>query len=420
MTPAASMVPNRVLVGLALMMIGLPACRIRPEDALLPVAAAPGTAKLDLLVATTRQPHRDPAVGFGATRSGQTLYAAYTMGVPPSHRPGKIEWPNSRPPDASREICVLAREALDTSAFYRRIGQSTGGARGRSVLVLVHGYNTGFALSLLRSTQILHDSGLDVAPVLFSWASRGKLSGYGYDRESASMARDALEDLLRRLDANGDVGSVSILSHSMGTWLTMETLRQMGIARRGGLGKIRDIVLAAPDIDPEEFRVQWRRAREAMPQNRVPRVTIYASRDDVALRASAKVWGNEERLGLLDPNAGDSGSWMAREGVTVIDITRLKAGDPISHSKYANAPGVPREIGRLIASGSLDPTGRLGVGERIARGATRLSGATATTLAGVATAPFAATDDAGRDRLADRLGDLFGQPRPTTRASVEE
>lgn len=399
-------------LGLALLaVLSVSSCRLRPDDALVAVAKAPGSSELELLVATTRQPDPDPAVGFGVERSGRTRYAVYKMGVPPGHRPGKIEWPNSRPPDAATEICVLASEPLDRSGFARRLARATGGARGRSVLVLVHGYNTGFALSLLRSTQILHDSELDVAPVLFSWASRGKLSGYGYDRESASMARDAFEDLLRQLDENPEVGSVSILAHSMGTWLTMETLRQMGIARRGGLGKIRDIVLAAPDIDPEEFRGQWQRAREILPECRTQRITIYASRDDVALRTSAKVWGNEERLGLLDPNARAFPAWMGGQGVTVIDITRMKAGDPISHSKYANAPGLPGEIGRLIASGRLDATGSPGVGERIARGATRLSGATASTLAGVATAPFAATDDAGRDRMADRIGEIF-QPEP--------
>lgn len=391
-------------------------CRIRPEDALLPVPAAAGTKRLDLLVATTRKPHPDRATIFGSERADRLHFARFAMGVPGTHAPGKIEWPRSRPPDAASQICVLDSETLDRKAFSAELKDATSqGQCRRPVLVIVHGYNTGFALSLLRSTQILVDSELEVAPVLFSWASRGKLSGYGYDRESASLARDGLDDLLRHLDGDPQVGSVSILAHSMGTWLTMETLRQMGIARRGGMEKIRDIVLAAPDIDPEEFRAQWQRAQEGMKQRSLPRITIYASRDDMALKASASFWGNEKRLGLLDPNASGFPAWMVQNGVTVIDITRLRAGDPISHSKYANAPGLAREIGRLIASGQLDPLGTPGVGERLARGATDLSRATATTIAGVATAPLAATDDAGRARLAERIADFFQRDkRPGT------
>lgn len=401
---------SRLPVFFLLVVLAIPtvSCRMWPEDVLRPVPAHPGAKRVDLLLATTRQPDADATIGFGSRRSDRLHYAGFALSVPPDHRPGKLAWPRSIPPDAATEICVLDWKKLDRAAFAAEVGKAIGPER-RQVLLMVHGYNISFANSLLRSTQILHDSGLDVAPVVFSWASRGRLSGYGYDRESASMARDGFEELLRQLHEDPRVGSVSILAHSMGCWLTMETLRQMGIARRGGMGKIRDIVLAAPDIDPDEFLAQWQHARNAMPPNRVPRVTIYASGDDIALKTSAKVWGNETRLGLLDPNAPDFTRWMGENGVTVIDITRLRARDPVSHTKYANAPGVPREIGRLIASGQLDPTRAPGVGERLARGATGLTGAAATTIAGVATAPLAATDAAGRKRLSDRIGEFFGK-----------
>ncbi|MFM7181645.1 MAG: alpha/beta hydrolase [Verrucomicrobiales bacterium] len=410
--------PVALLLAISLASASL-SCRMWPDDVLRPATAHAGASRVDLLLATTREPDEDPLVGFSSRRSSDLHYARFAMSVPPVHKPGKIKWPRSIPPDAEIQLCVIDWQKIDCVAFSKELKNAVG-PRGRQVFLIVHGYNTGFALALLRSTQLLHDSQLDVAPVLFSWASRGRLSSYGYDRESASMARDGLEDLLRQFDADPQVGSVSILAHSMGTWLTMETLRQMGIARRGGMGKIRDIVLAAPDIDPAEFRVQWQRAREAMPESKVPRITIFSSGDDIALKTSTKLWGNKERLGLLDPNAPDFPSWMEKNEVTVIDITRLRSGDPISHSKYANAPGIPREIGKLIASGQLDPTGRAGVGERIASGAAGLSGDAARTIVGVATAPLAVTDDAGRKRLSDRIGDLFGRRKQTGKPGQNE
>jgi esterase/lipase superfamily enzyme len=266
--------------------------------------------------------------------------------VPPEHKPGKLAWPRTIPPDAATQICVLDWKKLDRAGFAAELGKAIGPER-RPVLLMVHGYNISFANSLLRSTQILHDSELDVAPVCV-------LLGLARANSPATVmigkARPWPGTDSRNCSANcmssPHVGSVSILAHSMGCWLTMETLRQMGIARRGGTGKIRDIVLAAPDINPEEFRIQWQRAREDMPPGKAPRITIYASGDDIALKTSAKVWGNDKRLGLLSPNAPDFPAWMEKNHVTVIDITRLRAGDPVSHTKYANSPGVPREIGK--------------------------------------------------------------------------
>ena len=387
-------------------------CRIWPGDILRPVPAKAGGSRVDVLMATMRQPHSNPSIGFSTRRSDHINYARFSLSVPPDHKPGRVAWPRSLPPDPSTQLCVLDWSLLDAATFSSDLGKSIG-PRRRQVLLMVHGYNVSFARDLLRSTQILHDSGLDVAPVLFSWASRGQLASYGYDRESASLARDGFEQLLRQLDADDRVASVSILAHSMGCWLTMETLRQMGVARRGGLAKLRDIVLAAPDISPEEFRNQWQRARDATAAGKTPRITIFSSADDIALKTSATVWGNDKRLGLLSPNDPDFPSWMDENNVNVIDITQLRAGDPVSHTKYASAPGVPREIGKLIARGQLAPTERAGVGEQIALGATRFSGAAATTITGVATAPLAITTTAGRNRLGDRLDRLFGKREKT-------
>ena len=91
-------------------------------------------------------------------------------------------------------------------------------------------------------------------PVLFTWASRGKLGAYVYDTNSATAARDDLEHTLRLLLAS-DADQVNILAHSMGNWVTVEALRQIKIS--GDLrhvDKIGFVVLAAPDIDLDVFK----------------------------------------------------------------------------------------------------------------------------------------------------------------------
>jgi len=70
---------------------------------------------------------------------------------------------------------------------------------GRShVLVFEHGYNTRFDGAAFRLDWIVHDSGAKVTPVMFSWASWGRVSAYPYDRVSAEIARNGLESLLTR------------------------------------------------------------------------------------------------------------------------------------------------------------------------------------------------------------------------------
>ncbi len=91
------------------------------------------------------------------------------------------------------------------------------------MFIFIHGYNTLFAEGLYRFTQVVQDLKADV-PVLFSFASRGKLADYVYDTNSATAARDGLEHVIRlALASNAD--HVSIVAHSLGNWVTVEALR---------------------------------------------------------------------------------------------------------------------------------------------------------------------------------------------------
>ena len=64
----------------------------------------------------------------------------------------------------------------------------------------------------------------------------------GYDRESASLSRDAFEQLLNMLVDDPAVESIDILAHSMGNFLALETLRQMALRHRHVPPKISDVM----------------------------------------------------------------------------------------------------------------------------------------------------------------------------------
>jgi esterase/lipase superfamily enzyme len=211
----------------------------------------------------------------------------------------------------------------------------------RKVFVFIHGYNTLFAEGLYRFAQVVQDSKATGVPVLFTWASRGKLAAYVYDNNSATAARDDLEHTLRLLLAS-NADQVNILAHSMGNWVTVEALRQIKMS--GNLqyaSKFGDVFLAAPDIDVDVFKSQMRRFGK-------PRKPFYIvlSKDDKALGFSKFIAGGENRVGD-DSNIQE----LAALGATVIDLTDVKGDDPSNHDKFVQLAVVAPELRAVLGQG---------------------------------------------------------------------
>jgi esterase/lipase superfamily enzyme len=284
----------------------------------------------------------------------------------------------------------------------------------RHVLLFVHGYNTRFEEAVYRLAQIAHDSDAPVVPVLFTWPSRGKLLDYVYDRESATYSRDALESVLQEMAKDPNVESISILAHSMGNFVAVEALRQMAIRNRGLPPKIKDIMLAAPDIDVDVFR---REIAEIEASDKSPPVTLFVSQDDRALAFSRRLAGDEPRLGAIDPNVEPYRSILEEAHVQVVDLTKVKSDDSVNHGKFAQSE-VVKAIGARLAAGQTLNDGRQTMGESfggIAEGAAATVGKAATL---VVSAPVAMVDPATRETLGDQAASLGGAAADMMRAPV--
>jgi esterase/lipase superfamily enzyme len=382
--------PGLSLIGAGLLALGLAlgGCAA-PTGVLAPAPdAPPETTRLDILVATTRERSMDPGVAFSGER-GDDSFADFTVSLPPDARReiGQVQWPRSLPPDPAREFATLRVDALGSwkqaEAWLRaHVGKN------RRVLVFVHGFNTRFETALFNFAQIFHDSGAEAAPVLFSWPSRGDVFGYVYDRESAAFSRDALETLLGRLAASPHVGEVTVLAHSMGAWLAMESLRQMAIRDRRISAKIDTVILASPDIDVDVFRAQL----AGFGPDR-PHIAVFLSREDRALRLSRGLGGDVARLGLADPAEKP---WIAEKGVEIFDLSGA-GGDPLRHSKFAQNPDVVRFLGAELINGDRNPP--TGLGERVGEMAQGLGGAAGLAL----TAPLAIVEPEMRRGYRNRI-----------------
>lgn len=176
--------------------------------------AAPASdiaATHEIFVATTRQKAtKDPRQVFAGDRSLTTSYASVEVTVPKVHQVGAIERAkgsaNSNPTKDFTATGVTYYEGAPQ--FAKAVGANIA-MRGDRALVFVHGFNNGFDDGVYRLTQIAHDTKYPGTPVLFSWASSAKTSGYLYDRDSANAARDDLEATLRHLPRRESGASTS-------------------------------------------------------------------------------------------------------------------------------------------------------------------------------------------------------------------
>ena len=388
--------------------LGLSGCA-GSEGFLVPIPSdihAPGTSHVQMLAVTTRTRAKSPAFLFGGGRATEVSFADMVVSIPPdaNRKIGEVEWPQQPPGDPEKDFVTLKSEIITKpqakASFSRMLGQS----REKQALVFVHGFNNRYEDAVYRFAQILHDSGAgdDVAPILFTWPSKGKISAYNYDRDSANYSRDALETLLRDLDADPQVKSIKVLAHSMGNWVTLEALRQMAIRDGRVAPKVKLVMLADADVDVDIARQQL---ATLGPQH--PHIVLLVSENDRALAASRELWEGP-RLGAIDPHVQPYRGMIEREDISVLNMTNLPSHDFFNHGKFAEDPRVIEQIGRRIAAGQVLSDQRVGMGGRIMQVTAGAAGTVGNAAGLVLSAPVAIVDPETRNSFGDQI-DQFGQ-----------
>ncbi|RXT53882.1 esterase [Bosea sp. Tri-44] len=373
------------------------------KGVLTPVASTvPGTSKVTMLVATTRAADPDAGVLFSGER-GKPAFVEMTISLPPDagRKVGEVQWPSRLPGNPETDFVTLKVDKLDARTGLARLHERVSRVPKRRVMVFVHGFNNRFEDAVYRFAQIVHDSDANVVPVLFTWPSRGSLFAYGYDRESATYSRNALESLLQGLARDPAVGEVSLLAHSMGNWVALEALTQMAVRNRGIPPKIANVMLASPDVDADVFRTQI-----AEMTGRRPKFTLFVSQDDRALAISRRVWGGKDRLGAVDPDVEPYKSEFETDKITVLNLTKLRTGDKLNHGKFAESPEVVKLIGTRLVDGQPITDSRVGLGERLIEVTGSAAAAVGTAAGIVVTAPIAVVDPQVRRHLGDRVEHL--------------
>jgi esterase/lipase superfamily enzyme len=162
----------------------------------------------------------------------------------------------------------------------------------------------------------------------------------------------------------------------------------MVIRNHGMSPKIKNIMLAAPDIDVDVFR---RQIAEIEAGGKHAPITLFVSQDDRALNISKLVAGDEPRLGAVDPLAEPFKGILERANVHVVDLTQVASDDATNHGKYASGD-VVHAIGLRLATGQKLNDAKSSFGETLGAIAVNATNAVGNTTATVVSAPFQASE----------------------------
>lgn len=284
-------------------------------------------AEPTLLVATTRKPVNGGRAKpwFGPERASKMTIARAKL-VPPDE---------SRFSLAAAGLGDWRLDAVEPVS--NDIGNLLGQASGPDVLIYVHGFKQTFETATLDAAHLADGIRFRGQTMVFSWPSKAGLFDYAYDRDSAMWSRDDFERVLHSVATSPGAGRVHIVAHSMGTMLTLESLRQL-YARYGDTvaDRIGAVVFASPDIDMDVFSSATTRIGPI-----ARKITVVTATNDRALALSGRLAGGMTRVGAAEKAA------IEQLGVRVIDASDAGWG-VINHDLFLSNAEVRKVIRRSI------------------------------------------------------------------------
>lgn len=309
--------------------------------------------RVSLLFATTRLPSDRPGKYFSGERAVAMTYGKANVRIPEERRLGEINLPfelkvfsftlYKQAADPHKHFILEGCEILPGSDWFEVVSSSG----HKEALIFVHGFNVGFLDGIFRCAQIAWDIGYQGIPILFSWASRGTLLNYEYDRNSALIARGHFVELLIALGEAG-IEKVNVLAHSMGNFAVLDALAHHDhVSQPLRLG---EVLMAAPDLDSDQYK------------GLAPKVcavargmTLYASSADKALVASKALAGGIPRAGDVSADGP-----VLVDRIDAIDVTAV--GDDVlglNHGVFAKEKSILNDVKLLLSLGLRPPGNRL-------------------------------------------------------------
>jgi len=289
--------------------------------------------RVDIFFATDRK-----KIGYNKFSSelGELSFGKIQVSIPEGHRPGRLESPTiirlQFQWDPRKHIHLLNIEPIHKDSWVEQLKKNN----QETALLFIHGYNVTFENAARRTGQLKWDLGIKGPAVFYSWPSKGAIEGYAADEETVRLIEKNLFKVIHIIRGEAKVKYLNIIAHSMGCRPIMQALAKV---------ESQDtyfwdpVILAAPDINAKIFRT------EIAPKinSEDHKISIYASSNDKALKASKKIH--------TYPRAGEAGeNLMLLNKIETIDASKVTT-DFLGHGYFASSKQVIDDIFMLIQHG---------------------------------------------------------------------
>lgn len=280
----------------------------------------------------------------------QVSLGVCNVSIPKTHQLGKLE----RPPKwkiwarlkRSEHIMLLSTTELSGNEFWQLLSISVTESTKRDAFIFVHGYNVSFENAALRTAQLATDLTFEGGPIMFSWPSKGTMSGYLSDEGAIQWSRPHLQKFIEDVCTSSNANAVHLIAHSMGSRALVEVVQALNTATLPA-NTLKQLIFAAPDVDSGVFQ----QAAQVL-STMCTRVTLYASDNDKALKFSKTVHGYAR--------AGEAGEDIVIvTGVDTVDASLVDT-DFLGHSGFATANPLMQDVYYLVQHGHA-PSQRFGL-----------------------------------------------------------
>jgi esterase/lipase superfamily enzyme len=279
-------------------------------------------------------------IHFGSTNSANS-YGYLDVSIPPNHEVGVIERPSifkmELKEDPDKHITILMTKLLSKDSYFAEMQQQIAKTKGKKAFIFIHGFNVSFDEAARRTAQMAYDMNFDGVPVFYSWPSNAQLFKYQSDREMAEQSKVKLEEFLRIFFATSNADQVYLISHSMGGEVLTGALVPIIKDDPNIKTKLKEIILAAPDINSEVFKKD---IAPVITSIKKP-ITLYVSNGDSALKISKELNGSN-RLGLPSKEGV-----FIYSGIDTVDMTTIDTS-LIGHSYYGEKLPVIQDLKEIL------------------------------------------------------------------------
>ena len=295
---------------------------------------------------TNRKPVdiNDISQGFSKDRDEQLHYGICQVAVPESHKIGSTGSPWwQRLLSSTDDRLKLQSESLkvlDEIIFWDSVQKALQEHEPdeNSALVFIHGFNVSFEDAALRAAQIGFDLQVPGIMAFYSWPSQAKLMGYTADEATIEASEQYIAEFLLNLAQKTKIDKIDkihIIAHSMGNRGLLRAMQRI-LAQVQAASKVPfgQIVLAAPDVDPDLFR-DLAKAYHTLAE----RTTLYVSSKDKALSLSGIIH-DYPRVGFFPPVT-------VVEGIDTVQVSKIDLTF-LGHGYFADARILLEDIRDLL------------------------------------------------------------------------